>query len=78
MNAPLFPARLRKPLPAGFIDSLQTIFGGRLSPADAVREHHGRDESPYPPMPPDAVIFRALDRRSGCADRVCARGIACR
>ena len=57
MNAPLFPHLLRKPLPAGFIDSLQTIFGGRLSTADAVREHHGRDESPYQPMPPDAVVF---------------------
>ncbi len=57
MNAPVSPHVLRKPLPAEFLDALQAIFGARLSTADAVREHHGRDESPYPPMPPDAVVF---------------------
>ncbi len=25
--------------------------------AQAVREHHGRDESPFPPTPPEAVVF---------------------
>ncbi len=57
MNAPVLPHVLRKPLPAEFLDALQAVFGARLSTADAVREHHGRDESPYPPMPPDAVVF---------------------
>ena len=33
------------------------MFGERFSTADAVRDHHGRDESPYPPLPPDAVVF---------------------
>ncbi|MGH6611441.1 MAG: FAD-binding oxidoreductase, partial [Burkholderiaceae bacterium] len=57
MNAPASPRDLRKPLPAEFIDALKQTFGERLSTADAVREQHGRDESPYPPMPPDAVVF---------------------
>src|SRR5688572_23644749 len=57
MNAPLSPNMLRKPLTSEFMYGLKSIFGGRLSIADAVREQHGRDESPYPPMPPDAVVF---------------------
>jgi len=46
----------RRLIPAGFIDALRQRFGDRLSTAAAVREHHGRDESPYPAMPPDAVV----------------------
>jgi D-lactate dehydrogenase (cytochrome) len=60
MNAPVSPSALRpagKPLPAGFVDRLRACFGDRLSLAAAVREHHGRDESPYAPMLPDAVVF---------------------
>ena len=57
MNAPASARTLRKPLATAFIDALRSIFGERLSTADAVREHHGRDESPYAPMPPDAVVF---------------------
>ena len=60
MNAPTAPTALRpagKPLPAGFVSRLRERFGERLSLAAAVREHHGRDESPYAPMPPDAVVF---------------------
>jgi len=60
MNAPASPAALRpagKPLPTGFIAALKEQFGERLSLAAAVREHHGRDESPYAPMLPDAVVF---------------------
>jgi D-lactate dehydrogenase (cytochrome) len=57
MNAPAALSALRKPLPSGFAAALQSRFGARLSLADGVREHHGRDESPYPPMSPDAVVF---------------------
>jgi D-lactate dehydrogenase (cytochrome) len=44
-------------LPAAFARRLAETFGARLSTAAAVREHHGRDESPYAPMLPDAVVF---------------------
>src|SRR5262245_32753473 len=57
MNAPATPSALRKPLPAEFIERLQQAYGARMSLAAAVREHHGRDESAYAPMPPDAVVF---------------------
>jgi D-lactate dehydrogenase (cytochrome) len=61
MNAPLPHAVLpdfpRRPLPAGMLDALRARFGERCSTAAAVREQHGRDESPYPATPPDAVVF---------------------
>ena len=57
MNAPLPTQAMRKPLPAVVVEKLKALFGERFSTADAVRDHHGRDESPYPPLPPDAVVF---------------------
>jgi D-lactate dehydrogenase (cytochrome) len=53
MNAPASHA----PLPRTLIEALATRFGARFSTAAGVRDHHGRDESPYAPMPPDAVVF---------------------
>jgi len=47
----------RGPLPDGFLPALRDRFGERFSTAQAVCEHHGRDESPYPPMLPDGVVF---------------------
>src|SRR4030095_10425163 len=58
MNAPLFHApSVRAPLPAVLASALAQRFGDRFSVAQSIRDHHGRDESPYPPMPPDAVVF---------------------
>jgi D-lactate dehydrogenase (cytochrome) len=57
MNAPLPSQATHRPLPPAMIESLKALFGERFSTVDAVREHHGRDESPYPPLPPDAVVF---------------------
>ncbi|WP_119155544.1 FAD-binding oxidoreductase [Caldimonas tepidiphila] len=61
MNAPL-PARLlpqaaSRPVPAALIEALKARFGERCSTAQAVREQHGRDESPFEVRPPDAVVF---------------------
>jgi D-lactate dehydrogenase (cytochrome) len=39
------------------ITKLKVRFGDRFSMANAVRDHHGRDESPYPSMLPDGVVF---------------------
>jgi len=39
------------------LHALQARFGDRCSVATAVCEQHGRDESPYPTTPPDAVVF---------------------
>lgn len=57
MNAPATLTALRRPLPPGFAERLQAAFGAKVSFAAAVREHHGRDESAYAPIAPDAVLF---------------------
>lgn len=44
-------------LPDALRSALAARFGDRFSTAAAVREHHGRDESPYPVTPPEAVVF---------------------
>ncbi|MYN14744.1 FAD-binding protein [Pusillimonas sp. TS35] len=57
MNAPAPAQSVRRAIPDGFLDALARQFGDRFTTAQAVREHHGRDESPYPPMLPDGVVF---------------------
>ena len=57
MNAPTPLSQDARPLPEAFVATLRQRFGDQLSLAAAVREHHGRDESTYAPMPPDAVVF---------------------
>ncbi|MBX3603785.1 MAG: FAD-binding protein [Piscinibacter sp.] len=59
MNAPTdLPWRANaRPVPAAMLEALRARFGERLSTAAAVREQHGRDESPFPVTPPDAVVF---------------------
>ena len=53
MNAPADRPPLSKELAA----ALASRFGARFSVAAAVCLHHGKDESTYTPMPPDAVVF---------------------
>ncbi len=58
MNHPTpHPSLLKKPLPPAFVDALATRFTTRFSQTDAIRLHHGRDESAFDPMLPDAVVF---------------------
>ncbi|MCW5664942.1 MAG: FAD-binding protein [Piscinibacter sp.] len=59
MNAPTdLPWRSNaRPVPGAMLEALRARFGERLSTAAAVREQHGRDESPFPVTPPDAVVF---------------------
>src|SRR5882672_11450364 len=61
MNAPL-PAHLLpklepRPVPPAMFDALKARFGDRCSSALAVREQHGRDESPFDVPPPELVVF---------------------
>jgi D-lactate dehydrogenase (cytochrome) len=51
------PAVEPRPVPAAVLDALATHFGARCSTALAVREQHGRDESPFDVPPPEAVVF---------------------
>ena len=59
MNAPVDIARMLKPrpVPAEMITALRARFGERCSTAQAVRDQHGRDESPFEVPPPEAVVF---------------------
>jgi len=47
----------RRSAPQALIKSLRALLGERFSTAQAVREHHGRDESHFDAPPPDGVAF---------------------
>jgi D-lactate dehydrogenase (cytochrome) len=64
-------ASLRRPVPQACLDELRTLFGERLSLAQAVREHHGHDESPYADVLPDAVIFAQTSEEVAAVARAC-------
>ncbi|MGD9945456.1 MAG: FAD-binding oxidoreductase, partial [Burkholderiaceae bacterium] len=58
MNQPYaFLDAIKRPLPDALTAQLRERFGDRFSTAQAVRDHHGRDESPFHPIPPDAVVY---------------------
>ncbi|MBN9472759.1 MAG: 2-hydroxy-acid oxidase [Bordetella sp. SCN 67-23] len=72
MNAPALTPSLRRPVPQTCLDALAAHFGERLSLNPSVREHHGRDESPYPAVPPDAVVFAESTEDVVAAVQACA------
>jgi D-lactate dehydrogenase (cytochrome) len=57
MNQNVHQDALENRLPPALASALQGLCGTRFSTSQAVREHHGRDESSYDPMLPDAVVF---------------------
>jgi len=65
--------RPRRPFPPELLASLATAFGQRVSTAEAVRAHHGRDESPFDPQPPDAVVFAESTSDVRTTVELCAR-----
>ncbi|RIJ86151.1 2-hydroxy-acid oxidase [Ralstonia solanacearum] len=72
MNHPLpHPGLARKPMPPAMLDALRARFGERVSTSDAVRAHHGRDESAYDPMPPDAVVFAQTTEEVVAVAKLC-------
>ena len=48
---------LPRPMPDAMREALQARFGERFVTSLAVREQHGRDESPFDVPPPEAVVF---------------------
>ena len=64
-------AALKRPLSEIFLAALQSLFGERLSTSQAMREHHGRDESFYDPMLPDAVVFAHSTEEVAAAVALC-------
>jgi D-lactate dehydrogenase (cytochrome) len=71
MNHPAQLTELRRPLPDAFLASLRALFGDRFSTSQAMREHHGRDESSYDPMLPDAVVFAHSTEEVAAAVALC-------
>ncbi|WP_343659117.1 FAD-linked oxidase C-terminal domain-containing protein [Ralstonia sp.] len=72
MNHPAPPSQsIRKPIPPAMLDALRTRFGDRISTTEAVRAHHGRDESAYDPMLPDAVVFAQTTEEVAAVARLC-------
>jgi D-lactate dehydrogenase (cytochrome) len=71
MNHPAQLAALKKPVPAELLAALESIFEDRFSTSQAMREHHGRDESSYDPMPPDAVVFAQTTEEVAQAVKLC-------
>lgn len=72
MNHPAPPSQIiRKPIPPAMLDALRTRFGDRVSMSEAVRAHHGRDESAYDPMLPDAVVFAQTTEEVAAVAKLC-------
>jgi D-lactate dehydrogenase (cytochrome) len=72
VNHPVPPLAVRRTFPAALLDALKTAFAERVSTTAAVREHHGRDESPFDPQLPDAVVFVTSTDEVQTVVRLCA------
>src|SRR5699024_8785568 len=57
MNTAATVHAARRPIADAFFDAIAQQFNDRFSRSASVCEHHGSDESPYPPVPPDGVVF---------------------
>lgn len=60
MNQPIEAKAFKfdaKPIPEQLVSQLVTRFGKNFSQTNAVRDHHGRDESPFPMVSPQGVVF---------------------
>jgi len=73
MSTSCLPGLPPRPLPAEMLAQLQARFGAQLSTAAAVRQQHGRDESPFDVPPPDAVLFCQSTEDVAEAVRLAAR-----
>ncbi|MDB5728662.1 MAG: 2-hydroxy-acid oxidase, partial [Noviherbaspirillum sp.] len=73
MNHPTPATELKKPVPQILLTELKSLFGERFSVTQAMREHHGRDESSYAPMLPDAVVFAHSTEEVAAAVKLCSQ-----
>jgi D-lactate dehydrogenase (cytochrome) len=62
----------RQPLSAALLREMERAFGPRFTTSAAECLQHGRDESAFPPMPPDAVLYAASTAEVAQAVRLCA------
>ena len=74
MNQPVASKYLRRELPATLLDELKAILGNeRVSTANAVRVHHGHDESHFPDALPDVVVFPESTEEVASVVKACAK-----
>ncbi len=62
---------MNDPLPPTFLDRLRERLGDRLSTSEAVRLQHGRDESIFEAMPPQAVAWPASTEEVVAVVKLC-------
>lgn len=72
MNTPPGLTALPRPAPAELLDALAARFAAQYSAALAVRQQHGRDESPFDAPPPAAVVFCNSTQDVADAVQLCA------
>ncbi|NCV89784.1 MAG: FAD-binding protein, partial [Betaproteobacteria bacterium] len=63
---------IRRPLPQALAEALKQQFAERFSTAQSVRDHHGKDESPFPTTAPDAVVFAQSTDEVVAVVKLCA------
>ena len=73
MNHPHLPFAAKRAFPDVLLIELQALLGERVSTQAALREHHGRDESPFDPMLPDAVAFAHSTDEVSQIVKLCAK-----
>ena len=54
------------------LDQLRDRFGDRFSDAAAMRDHHGKGEDWFAPMPPDGVVFPHTTEEVAEVVKLCA------
>lgn len=59
-------------LPEAVVEQLKQLIGDRLQTSDAIRMEHGRSETHFTPMPPDAVAFAESTDEVVAIVRTCA------
>ena len=70
MGAPASITRV--PLPEGFVDRLTVLVGDRVQLGEAICREHGRSETHFAPMPPDAVVFALTTAEVANIVKLCA------
>ena len=55
------------------VDQLSKLIGDRLQTSEAIRMEHGRSETHFAPMPPDAVAFAETTDEVAQITRICAK-----
>ena len=73
MDAHTTPSPPASALPDALAHALSDLLGERFTMNRAVRQQHGSDESSYPCMPPDAVVWPESTDEVAAVMRLCAR-----